>query len=98
MKSADLPCMRADRRRVWDWSAACRRRGRNWFACGAEADPYFRPEHTRIAGRDHCLGLPVDEWRRADFGFVVRTKGVRIVYVFGSLCDGIVYVFLSPGR
>jgi hypothetical protein len=39
MKSADLPCMRADRRRVWDWSAACRCRGRNWFACGAEADP-----------------------------------------------------------
>jgi hypothetical protein len=23
MKSVDLPCMRADRRRVWDWSTAC---------------------------------------------------------------------------
>jgi hypothetical protein len=46
-----------------------------------------------LGARDHCLGLPVDEWRRADFGFVVRTNSVQIVYVFGSLCDRKVYFF-----
>jgi hypothetical protein len=59
-----------------------------------QTDPCFSiGAHTRIARQDHCLGLPMDTWRRADFGFLVRMNSVWIVYVFDNLCDRIVYVF-----